>query len=325
VLARDISPNNTISEAAQNVMGGLFTKLKEAAPEEIKALQHEAGSQFGKLFHLYQGHEPLEAEKAAHAFKHMVQEALLEDPKQAKTLASQKLSTWLKQANEGWRNALEQPIEAVIDNVATKFEETVSEGKRMKPLNLGKQPLITLAKENWSHLIHFTEQEGGLQKIGGKLAPMLEPMMQLSHRFNMTRGFLDRRNVFMGIQVAFISALQAVLVGQLMMVLVFNTFARMDHDFDPTRFKNKKKLYKEQHNPKAEPSSSPSKAGGATKSAALSQVTPLPTDVTTTTPLARVVPPASPFTSPFLSSSVLGSLSAKALPVAVTPVTSSTF
>lgn len=221
-LIKTLSPKAILRESSKSHIRALFDRSGKIKPE---ADIQKGVTKFQRLWRLY-ADTPIATNKSLEQnFR-----AFLRDGKEAGSSkgATAALDRWLDELEHDWQVVHKKPVAQVLETLDASFSKLVARSKKLAP-----EALDAAFEKAWQPLAHISPNGKNLHKVGGKLASLLEPSLKLSQRLNVTRGFLDRQGLFMFAQLSFISVLNALLMGQLLMIIVFDTFARMDPDFVP--------------------------------------------------------------------------------------------
>lgn len=252
-LIKTLAPNNILFERSKHLLDSVFEKegqLKASNDIDHAAFAFERA---WRLFPFERLNESQSRPDLKMTFKDWVQQARQHRrPEEGIKAAKQALEAWLKKRQLEWgdhevQGGLTKDLpKRVAKLVSSHFEKSAQavidlEGQVDKRSTaVLQQRAEEVSAKGWAELFNANHLNQGVE-LSGKLSELLEPVFHLSERVKLAEGFLGRHTFFMNAQVAFLSVLQALIVGQFMMLIVFHTFARLDDDFDASVLEKNKK------------------------------------------------------------------------------------
>jgi hypothetical protein len=145
-------------------------------------------------------------------------------PQQKAVLATEE---WMQQLNTDWYTRALVADGHALDQIEGAVAQAYAQWHAQPSAQRG-----SLAQHFAKHQAPLLLHNKGSQ-LGGSLATVLNPVYQLSERHAMVQQFLSHRNTALLAQAATQAAITCLVLGNLLLFIVFNTFARLDPDFVP--------------------------------------------------------------------------------------------
>ena len=229
-LKKMCGPKEAASETINTRLGQLLTKEGHLVGEQDRAWVQQAIKRALRLYDEVDGIKPGQLDKQFRVIKDRLHDTV---PKQRHAVLKEESSRFIEAIHGSWIEAAEPALENARSIAYQRFEKLIDDSAHITDKATLKA-MVTEAKNSLAHVY-----ENGTSVLKGSLPDALGTVFKPSVRRRVIAQFLERRNSFLLAQVGFMAVLNAVLVGQLAMILVFHTFARLDGDFDPEKYKQK--------------------------------------------------------------------------------------